>query len=294
MVYLNIGLKKSLLQSCPYLPVLLLPLAKMLQSRKNLLSTGCLYLIPATYVGIFSYFAWHGGLCFNLRYFLPIFPFTSIIAAVAWRELTHAGKKNWNYFLIIGGLLVYFFYCIASYFYDHDPEPMYLNLPLIIALVLIMLLFALLFLKVKSDSTIRLTTGTVLVMAFVWSGLVAFHYDFNRAYRLRSAYSKISKDTANLISRNSIIFTDNADLFWGLIERDRIRIAIPANDGFRDFRGLVDFHLEAGRQVYWSFDPTTFQKIKNEGLEQSFKLLPLLKHQSGTLVKIVKSSAGVS
>lgn len=290
MVYLNIGLKKSLLQSCPYMPALLLPLARMVRKRENHLSLGCLYLVPVIFVGVYSYFAWHGGLCFNLRYFLPILPFTSIITALAWRELAHGLSRNWRYILMFSGFLAYGSYCLTTRHMNlQKEEAIYLTLPIILATLL--LFFQFLLAMKKSDNAhmaLRGTTGTILVITLVWSGLVALHYDFARSYALRANYSNISQKASVVVSSDSILFTDSLDAFFGLGESNRVRLAMPAYDNFESFRQLVDFHIGGDHPVYLSFNSEMFQRIEKARLLDSLTVVPLLEHQFGTLVQVVK------
>jgi hypothetical protein len=79
MVYLG-GLKKSLLQSCPYLVILVIPILRIIKCDKDSRSLILLFLIPLAYIGFYSYSGgWHGGMSLNLRYFVPILPFFSIL-----------------------------------------------------------------------------------------------------------------------------------------------------------------------------------------------------------------------
>lgn len=290
MVYLNMGLKKSLLQSCPYLPALLLPLARMVRKRETHLSLSCLYLVPVIIVGVYSYFAWHGGLCFNLRYFLPILPFTSIIVALAWRELAHGLSRNWRCILMFSGFLAYGCYClISTHMNIQKEEAIYLTLPIILATLL--LFFLILFAMSEPDNAhmaLRGATSTILVITLVWSGLVALHYDFARSYALRASYSNISQKASVVVSSDSILFTDSLDAFFGLGESDRVRLAMPSYDNFESFRQLVDFHIGGGRPVYLSFNSQMIQSIEKAGLLDSLTVVPLLEHQFGTLVQVVK------
>ncbi len=54
-------------------------------SDRNLTPTVTMFVVPVTCLIFFSYWNDHGGLCLNLRYFLPVLPFTSILTAYAIR-----------------------------------------------------------------------------------------------------------------------------------------------------------------------------------------------------------------
>ena len=94
IIYIG-GLKKSLLQSCPYIAALVIPLAQALRRGRDAKAITLLLLLPACFIGVYSYFAWHGGLCLNLRYLVPTLPFAAILTAYAWKELTHTLNRSW-------------------------------------------------------------------------------------------------------------------------------------------------------------------------------------------------------
>ena len=103
VVYLG-TLKKSLLQSCPYLVVLLIPLLAAWRHPQERRILGPLFLVPSTFIGIYSFFAWHGGQGFNMRYFLPALPFTAILTAVAWNTLSQCQRNPHGYLYLLFGV----------------------------------------------------------------------------------------------------------------------------------------------------------------------------------------------
>jgi hypothetical protein len=259
---------------------------------------GILYLVPAIFIGVFSYFAWHGGLSFNMRYFLPALPFTSIITAYAWRELTHDLSRNWLRISIFAGFLTYagyFYFSLSKILTVQEEEPIYLTFPLILALALLLLLIAQSASRKSAPMFLRGASNAVLVSAFVWSGMVAFYYDFAQDYAVRYSYSNFYQKASKLISTNSILFSDFPYPYFGLFEKDRVRIAIPAYDNFGDFRALIDFHLDADRPVYLAFDEETFQRIEKDGHLNSLTVIPLLEdHFFDTLVQVGKIPESVA
>ena len=80
MVYFG-ALKKSILQGLPYLVILAIPIWTLIRDPRHRLAIAMLFQVPAGYIGFYSYFAWHGGISLNLRYFVPVLPFTSILTA---------------------------------------------------------------------------------------------------------------------------------------------------------------------------------------------------------------------
>jgi hypothetical protein len=274
MVYIG-GLKKSLLQSCPYLVVLLFPFLRIVRRERDAEQLTILFLIPLVFISFFSYHnAWHGGLSLNLRYFIPILPFTSILSAYAWRELAGALNLQWSRLCLLTTFMFTILFLATSTKIDHQEFP-FLTLPLLLALLLIILLI----LREKFAKTngymIARTTITTFFVAMVWSCLVAFLYDFPRAYWLRQYNLKVANSAAEVVSDNSILFTNDYDAFSGLIEIGRVRIACPARDNFYDFPELITFHLQKGHPVYTAFSPLQWEKIREKGLLDSFKVVPI-------------------
>src|SRR5262249_21764119 len=102
--------KKAFIQSLPYLPLTLVAViarGRDAARRRRLFAIGA---AAATYVAVFSYFRWHGGLSFNLRYFLPALPFVAILAAEGLRRVASRCAPSWHALrradvIVIGALL---------------------------------------------------------------------------------------------------------------------------------------------------------------------------------------------
>lgn len=277
MVYIG-GLKKSLLQSCPYLVVLLVPFLKIVRHDKKSVPLIILFLIPLFFIGFYSYHnAWHGGMCLNLRYFIPILPFTAILSAFAWRELS--ANLNWQWgsipllLIFLTSLLFLILYLFLPYI--NQQEFYCLNLPLIISLLLIILLLGYQrFAKLNWHLVCRTTTA-ILFIAMVWSGIMAFLYDYTRARNHRQFNLNVLNTAAKVISSNSILFTNWLDPFPGLIEQGKIRIASPSKDNLNDFTELIEFHIQKGHSVYAVFRPAYWEHLRKKGLLDRYKVIPL-------------------
>jgi 4-amino-4-deoxy-L-arabinose transferase-like glycosyltransferase len=277
MVYIH-GLKKSLLQSCPYLVVLLLPFLKIVRLDKEYMPLILLFLIPVVFTGFYSYHnAWHGGLCLNLRYFIPILPFTSILSAYAWRELP--GNLNWQWSrislligLLTGFIFLFLFQRAATI--DQQEFPV-LTVPLLLALLLIILLIIRIKFAEFNRYLVARTTVAIFFMAMVWSGLVAFLYDYPLACRFRQYNFNVADRAAKVV---------------GLIERGRFRIANPYKDKFQDFPALAAFHLQKGHPVYAAFDTLQWEKIQERGLVDSFNVVPLEIYEHCILFQLIAKS----
>lgn len=278
MVYLG-SLKKALLQSCPYLTVLVLPLAALLGRGQDKLAIGAMSLVPAAFIATYSYFAWHGGLAFNLRYFLPIFPFTSILVAYAWREVAHGLPSGWRRGIGIGALAAVCLYLlVVPGGGDFDmawQETVYLTLPLVIAAVTFLLAVACVLRGGRAGLRLRGAVCAAVAAGTVWAGTVAFTYDAPRAYTFRTERAAFSRRIAPYVEPDSILFVTSWSLFFGLLDLDRVRLARPDYDDYRDFRPLAEFHLAAGRAVYFWLTPAVVETIETRGLFDSFTTVQL-------------------
>jgi hypothetical protein len=289
MVYIN-GLKKSLLQSCPYLVVLLLPFLRIIRNDKESVQLTILFLVPVAFIGFYAYHnGWHGGLCLNLRYFVPILPFTSMLSAYAWREMSGNINLNWGRLCLLITFLFSILFIMTAKQIDSQEFP-FLTLPLLLALLLTILLLARENFAKLSRYIFPSVTVAIFFVAIVWSSLLAFLYDYPRALNVRQYYFNIANSAAQVISKNSILFTSGHDEFSGLIEREQVRIADPSRDNFNDFAALISFHFQEGHSVYAAFRPTEWEIIRKRGLLDCYNLVQLEGFQHFIMFQLIEKS----
>lgn len=107
--------KKALLQSLPFMALLAIPVIAFFQNKNR--NTHALSLLMI--VGVISFFsmnAWHGGMTFNMRYFLPALPFIALMSADGLSRFRPVMKSHPNLMLrgVIGGAAAaLFFYFLA-------------------------------------------------------------------------------------------------------------------------------------------------------------------------------------
>jgi hypothetical protein len=279
LVYIG-GLKKSLLQSMPYLVVLVIPLLALKRRDKDFASLAILLLMPVAAAGYLAYLHDHGGLALNLRYFLPILPFTSILSAYAIRDLhrnwgTRVSAVTWAV-VVISTAVAFFLLTMEFPASLMDLEFPLLGLPLLIAGFLLVLLIAGELIKVEGVRLLQTAAWVLLIVAMTWSGLVAFVYDYPLHRKQRVTNYQIGEKVLPLIPEDSMFFTaPYIDPFLRLIEKDKVRIGLPGQDRFKDFPNLVEFHLNAGRRVFAVF-PITFWEQLKAGPLKSYALSPVL------------------
>ncbi|MGO9565956.1 MAG: ArnT family glycosyltransferase [Desulfomonilaceae bacterium] len=278
LVYIG-GLKKSLLQSLPYLVILVIPLLALKRRGRDFPGLAMLFLMPVATAVFFAYVRDHGGLCLNLRFFVVALPFTSILAAYAIRDLQqrwsiHVSAVTWVAVAVVTAA-IYFLLTLEFPAGLNDLEFPLLGLPLLVAGFLLVLIIAGELINVEGVRLLRATAWVFLIGAMVWSGLVAFFYDYPMHRKQRATNYEVAEKVLPLIPPDSMFFTaPYIDPFMRLIEKDRVRIGLPGQDQFKDFPNLVDFHLKAGRRVFAAF-PVAFWEQLKAGPLRSYAISPV-------------------
>lgn len=296
------GLKKSLLQSCPYLVIFLLPLATMVRREKDAFPLLALFLVPATLTGIFSYLAWDGGACVNMRYLVPILPFTAILSAYAWREMGLEAGPLWGWLAAAAaGLLVLGLWRSARTSLSlGQQEAIYLEWPLVLAACLTLVTLLLAFFRQGKMVLVRGLAVVLTVLAMTWSGLFAFIHDYPWALRKRDYHYTISQTMRGIIPPDSLLVAQYPDPFYGLTEVHRVRLAIPqsmvpgAGDDFASFGALINFHLAHGRPVFGAFLPSAWEEITQRGLLNGYRIGATWKVGLFRVVRILNDDVGGS
>ncbi len=291
MVYID-SVKKALLQSCPYLVILVVPIAMLLRGTKHSLSIGVLLLAPAAFVAAYGYFAWDGGMSLNQRYFVPILPFTSILAAFALREVTSGLGDSWRRpAVILAGATVALYAMTViigpAFLWGTltitQKEFVFLTLPLAIAASTLVLVLAP---WIKPGAIPRVALAAVLAVGLVWSGLVAFTHDFPYSYAHRGDQGSKSRVLARVIEQDSLVVTMWAYFFYALPATHRVRIALPHFNDFKSFNRLIEFHLDQGRAVYlWLNDPMK-EEDRQRHLLDDFAVVPVHEVEWSSLVRL--------
>jgi 4-amino-4-deoxy-L-arabinose transferase-like glycosyltransferase len=287
LIYIG-SLKKSLLQSAPYLVALILPVAALLRGR-DALALGIALLVPAAYVTVYSYFAWHGGQAVNLRYFVPTLPFFAILTAYAWREIAPALGRIWIGLAAVGGIATAILHLGANY-----PEPpalpvqetIYLTAPLALAAITTILLLAVTAIPHERAPHIRGAAAAMVLVGLVWGGSVGFAYDFRQVYSIRQGRAALVKDVTPLIRPDSIFFMPPSDSYYGLIDIPRVRLSTPLADNYQSFRPLVDFHLAAGHGVYLWVSGLNIGILQHRGLLVGLQPRPIYRGYGGMLLQL--------
>ncbi len=269
MVYMG-GVKKTLLQSCPYLVILLFVWADAVRKREKLEILIFLSLVPAGFLAYYAFFAWHGSIALNMRYLNPALPFLAILSAYAWSAFEHRISPRvavlFSATLLLG---LGFLFAITDPSLE-EQEVLFLTTPLLIASAICIFEF------IRRLGRWRSVAGTLvsylLLTAFAWSGSVAFGRDYPTSTQLRRANLDLANVIRPYIQNDSLIVSDMTDCCWKLIDEVRdLRLADPFEDDYRSFDALVRFHLDRGRAVYLAYSPGKFEELFNSGRLSPFK-----------------------
>ncbi|MBI4962245.1 MAG: hypothetical protein HY913_03125 [Desulfomonile tiedjei] len=283
--------KKALLQSLPFLAILMIPVVRILRGDKDFMPLSLLLLVPISVTAFYCYNPHeYGGLCLNYRYFTTLLPFVAILSAYAIRELgvQWGCPFRWSTFLLVS------FATLATYFLLTEElttdlqtlEFTLLLLPLLMAGCLLVLLAAGFLLKSEGANVLRSAGWVVLTAAMSWSAAVAFLYDYPRHRGQRAINYSIGGQALQVVPADSILFTAPfIDPFMRLIEQDRVRIALPSQDNFADFPKIVEFYLTKGKRVFAVF-PNRFWTSLHDGALASYTVTPVLKFPGSYLGEI--------
>ena len=299
-VYMG-GVVKALLQSCPFLAALVIPAAVLIRGVEDRGQLSLLFLVSAVFPVFYSYFAWWGGGALNSRYFLPLLPLTSILVAFAWHEITHGLSRRWVLPRLMTAAVtatVFLVLMVLSETAEDEDyslvvqEIMFRAIPLVLFLAVLGPILVVARSKNIGRSRLRGAVSLLLVGAFVWSGLTAFNNDFLRAFAYREARADVSTSLARVIEPDSIVFTNATTNFLQALVQNRVRIAVPLRDGYRDFQALRQFHSEQGRNVYVWLDEKMMQGVRDHGLFENSETEEIFEvHGLISLVRLLQPPA---
>lgn len=277
------GLKKSLLQSLPWLPLLLVTGWQAWREPGRRPSAVLLLVPAAVYVGIQVFFNRHGGMSLNLRYYLPALPFLSLLAAsgfdTVWRASTVEGDPRGDRVRVIASaapvvaaLLGWLVLRPGGFVQPRAAAVAVLDAPLLIAALTTTAAVVWLAApahrlphgrRPRAAALALLATGSA---AFVWSACLAFDYDARWSRHVRADNLRRSIEVAAHITPHSLLFGQWPDWHGTVPEFvDDVIVAFPSVDQYRDFRRLAVHHLGAGRRVYAALDPPTWRTLEQGG-----------------------------
>ncbi len=286
--------KKALLQSLPYLTVLIVPLIAVFRQGQDAARIFVLFIAPATAIGYFS-FAFQmqeagGGVCLNQRYLLICLPFFAILTAYGLREVA-CGKSNalGPVAALVGALCTVAVFVVLTRFVFTTVRGLefpLLTVPLLLA-SLVLLCVAARQIRVPAPPWLRRITCAALVIALTWAASVATLYDYPQHRRFRATNARVGQRVFNVVPNHSVFFAGR-NFFTPsvvLIEKGDVRIAPTAYDRWRDFPRLLNYHLQKGRRAVAAFSNHRWALLKNGPLADK-QVIPLDSFSRYTIAEI--------
>lgn len=291
------SLKKALLQSCPWLLLAALPVVAAARREVPRRPVLILAAVPAALIGLYSFFAWDGGLALNQRYFVPALPMLAILAATGLRSLLARTGARAPELLLAGALSLATWIGLAeSGRFDYPRQSLLLlDLPLLVAGALLAVLAAVGLaarLGWRRPSLTRLAAG-LAATAVVWGGLSAWAYDLPRTLAYRRLHANLGTQAARSAGAEAIVFSQPAELAASALDgAGRIRLANPGKDEYRTFEALARFHAERGTDLLLVVYRPRLERMIATGALARWRLERVATSEIAEVVRLFPSGAG--
>ncbi|WP_411817086.1 ArnT family glycosyltransferase [Hyphococcus sp. DH-69] len=237
--------KKALLQSLPFATLLLIPIYEFCRAQKISAHSFSFLMIAGT-IAFFAMNAWHGGMTFNMRYFLPAVPFIAITASYGLAHLLAEKPNSGDLILrsiIVGAALAMFFYYALPDIAPSLAIPAQLYPQLAIATALIASLVYVLY--AHKNATIALVLSS---LAFGYAGILSAA---DAAGELGLRFIKAPYDQAykRAITPGSLVVTVAED---HMVETrlNGVILARAQEKELSNIREAINQYERAGRCVY--------------------------------------------
>lgn len=267
------GLKKAFLQSCPWLPLALLPFLGRRPSPERARALALLALVPVVFVSVFAFFRWHGGMALNLRYFLPALPFLALLAGAGIRRVAEAGNVRWGWWLAGGvALAVGAWLVLRPPLVPRPAAPVVLDAPLFLALAV-----AVGVLVVARTGLGRSPAAPALLLAaglaLGWAGALGTDYDARWSRSVRSQNLLYTLEVTRHVEDGDLVHLYLFDV-WGAIKEFRpgVVLAFPRMDDYGDFRDLTFQVLDRGGSVFAALAPEDWAYLRSRGLLEGLEV----------------------
>jgi hypothetical protein len=267
-------LKKSLLQSVPWTVLAAVPLVLALRRRRGRGRLLLLVAAPAAFVVPYGIFGWDGGWALNQRYFLPALPVLALLAAEGGAGLglrlgRAPGRWRGIALALTGGL-------VAGWAVGLGPpweERVLLDLPLGLA-GLLGLLLLLTSRRSRGRATAKATWALALT-SVVLGTVSCLAYDLPRSLARRAESAARGAAVAQRAAGEALVLSEPTEALAAAIgPASRIRLANPAQSGYRDLGPLLDLHLTRDRAVIGRVPEERFAQLVDAGFTRRYDVRP--------------------
>lgn len=241
------SVKKALVESLPYLSLLIIPALATLWRGENRDRSWLLWLVPISFLSFYGYLAWHGSIALNMRYLTPVLPFLAILTALQWVRVREALRPATT-LLLIAALWVGFSLAFVWALPDiQRQEAVFLNGALALAGLCLVL---------QLVSFVRPAIGTrVYAIAFLaalaWSSAVTLVHDYRMSASVRYSYLSRAETVGQFVDPDAVILSVTPNLIWPLRDWSPEIIVADFKIGTQDDTSALVSHFSETRPVYW-------------------------------------------
>jgi hypothetical protein len=242
------NVKKSLLQSCPYLILIALPALRGLCGG-TYGTRSWLWLVPAGFIGFYGYHAWHGSVGWNMRYLNPALPFLAILASHELLRLSqHLPLKRASFWVGIAVVWI----ALAAMFMSTWGKPLrqeqlILNGSLILAALLLFLQL----LEWVGPPRCRAALSGALALNLTWAFALTISVDYLLGRAVRQHFLTAAQMLEQHIEPRALIISFQPDYVWGLLDSRKEPVIANFNLGTPEDAGALSEAALMHRPVYW-------------------------------------------
>lgn len=239
--------KKALAQSMPWMALALAPIAMFLRGRKTT-ELSFLLLFASAVILFFAMRGWHGGMAYNMRYYLGAAPLIAILAAMGLSQLRPAMEKHKDLLPrgAMGGVALAIGAYALSPLYDAYAVPMRLYPQLLLAGLLALSLLALTW---RPENQRAKFIAAALAGAALANGAMISVFDVNGYFSDRARYVPYDRAYGEMISRDAVIFTQFDELLITASLKGATVIRLT-DENINAAADVIAAYENAGRCVY--------------------------------------------
>lgn len=248
--------KKSLIESCPFLIAIFIPAVSGI-ARRTYGVRWLLWLVPIGFVGVYGYLAWHGSIGWSMRYLNPALPFLALLASYELLRLrARIPTRHFGFWL---GVVMLWFVLVGLFFAARTHLRWQETVMLDGGLVIAALLFAFQAMSIwgsfKLSETATKALAAGLVVSLVWSSAGIFSVDFILSRAIRIHFLESARALESRIEDRAFVATFDIDKAWGLLNGANPPVIADYTLGStQDAIELVEQVL-GHRPVYWLSRP---------------------------------------
>lgn len=249
--YLYFGtLKKTLVESLPFLPLLVFPLAGIFRGSRKAAYVLC-FFFPLCWFLVYAPTQLIGGLANNMRYLAPALPLLAIVGALAWRQVSTDSKPGIYVIVGLSGILAVGLMSLAAWTNEYlgvleaffvGGGARWFGLALLV-LAAAWLLFA------GARRALSPPLQVMMMTSFLLAMMAAYPFD---AYRTREVRAAVQEGSERLryIELDAHVFAPGYFALYFQLQREAGTLAFYVPEEIDLDLELMKRALDQGRPVY--------------------------------------------